>query len=622
MGKVFIFFQSLIKKKIFWVILVVVVFSGWYFASAAIKANKIEYVIEEAKMGNISQTVSVTGAVTTSEKIDLNFKTTGTLTEISVKEDDEVKTGQILARLDDRAARAQVAQAQASLSSAASNLNKILAGASSEDIQISEETVNNTKTAYENAKRDYEALAAKLDKDIEGYEKAVTSAETSLTDSQRNLENAKIYYSQAVINAKSSAITSMETNLLLGDIVLNNINYNLSIVRSGITADQQKIYAADAARMSAVNESSSAKTTINLAKTTDTSADVHLALDKTISTLNTTLTALSHLLSAVSSASASSTTELATIETVKTNVKADQASAATALSAVQSSEQSLLNAENNYQTQVDTYQAAVNTANNTLTTAKTNFSTAVASKDVQLASSKASVDNALGSYNLAKAQRDYKTAAPRTVDVSYYRAQVAQASASLQYYKSQLDDYVLKAPTDGKITFVNYSVGEQISLTKAVISMLGKNKFYVEVDIPESDIAKVKVENIVTITLDAYPDDVKFNGRVILIYPAETVIQDVVYYKVKVEMDESTYEVKTGMTANCDILTASRENVLTVPYRALQEDEDGGQFVKILVDGKPIEKDVEVGLRGDEGEIEVISGLSVGDKVIILEKKP
>lgn len=622
MGKVFVFFQSLIKKKIFWVILVVVVFGGWYFASAAIKANKIEYVIEEAKMGNISQTVSVTGAVTTSEKIDLNFKTTGTLIEISVKEDDEVKTGQSLARLDDRAARAQVAQAQASLSSAASNLNKILAGASSEDIQISEETVNNTKTAYENAKRDYEALAAKLDKDIEGYEKAVTSAETSLTDSQRNLENAKIYYSQAVTNAKSSAITSMETNLLLGDIVLNNINYNLSIVRSGITADQQKIYAADAARMSAVNESSSAKTTINLAKTTDTSADVHLALDKTISTLNTTLTALSHLLSAVSSASASSTTELATIETVKTNVKADQASAATALSAVQSSEQSLLNAENNYQTQVDTYQAAVNTANNTLTTAKTNFSTAVASKDVQLASSKASVDNALGSYNLAKAQRDYKTAAPRTVDVSYYRAQVAQASASLQYYKSQLDDYVLKAPTDGKITFVNYSVGEQISLTKAVISMLGKNKFYVEVDIPESDIAKVKVENIVTITLDAYPDDVKFNGRVILIYPAETVIQDVVYYKVKVEMDESTYEVKTGMTANCDILTASRENVLTVPYRALQEDEDGGQFVKILVDGKPIEKDVEVGLRGDEGEIEVISGLSVGDKVIILEKKP
>lgn len=616
------FLRMMIKKKIFWIILVIVVLGGAYFVNAGIKANKIEYVTEETKIGNLSQTVSATGAVTTSEKIDLNFKMAGTLIEISVSEDDEVKTGQTLARLDNRAARAQVAQAQASLSSAVSNLNKILAGASSEDIQISEETVNNAKTAYENAKRDYDALAAKLDKDIDGYEKAVTSAETSLADSQKNLDNAKVYYNQAVTNAKNSAITSMETNILLGDIVLNNINYNLSIVRSGITADQQKIYAADNARLSAVNESSAAKISIDSAKTTNNSTDIRLALNKTISALNTTLTALSHLLAAVSSASASSTAELTTIETIKTSVKADQTSASAALSAVQTSEQSLLNAENNYQTQIGTYEAAVNTANNTLTTARTNLSTAMASKDVQLASSKAGVDSALGSYNLAKAQLDYKTAAPRTVDVSYYRAQVAQASASLQYYKSQLDDYILKAPTDGRITFVNYSAGEQVALTKAVVSMLGKNKFYVEVDIPESDIAKIKVGNKVSITLDAYPDNVKFDGQVILIYPAETVIQDVVYYKVKAEIGESTYEIKSGMTANCDILTASRENVLTMPYRALEEDENGRQFAKILVDGKPMEKDVEVGLRGDEGEVEVISGLSAGDKVIILEKKP
>jgi len=622
MGKILNFLKSLTKKKSFWVIAVIVVLGGSYFVNAAIKGGKIEYVTEEVKMGNLSQTVSATGAVTTSEKIDLNFKGTGTLTEISVSEDDEVKTGQVLARLDDRAARAQVSQAQASLSSAVSNLNKILAGASFEDVKISEETANNAKTAYENAKRDYDALAAKLDQDILGYEKAVASAETSFADSQRNLENAKVYYNQALTNTRASALTSAETNLLLGDIVLNNINYNLSIVRSGITANQQEIYAADNYRVMAVNESATAKTTLSFAKTTTSSSDARLALSQTTSALNKILTSLSHLLAAVSSAAAGNPEELTTIETVKTNVKTDQTSASAALTAVQTSEQTFLNAENNYQTQSDTYQAAVNTANNNLTAARSNLSTALASKNVQLASSMAGVDSALGSYNLAKAQLNYKTAAPRTVDVSYYRAQVAQASASLQYYKSQLEDYILKAPTDGKITFVNYSAGEQISLTKAVVSMLGKNKFYVEVDIPESDIAKIKVGNKVSITLDAYPDNVKFEGRVILIYPAETVIQDVVYYKVKVEMDESTYEVKSGMTANCDILTASRENVLTMPYRALEEDEGGRQFAKILVDGKPVEKDVEVGLRGDEGEIEVVSGLLSGDKVIILERKP
>ncbi|MBU1146135.1 efflux RND transporter periplasmic adaptor subunit [Patescibacteria group bacterium] len=622
MGNIINFLKTLIKKKLFWVALIIVGLGGWYFIDRSITANKIEYVTEDAKVTNITRTVSATGTVTTSDKIDLNFKISGTLLEISVTEDDEVTTGQVLAKLDDKSARSQVEQARASLSSAVSNLNKILAGASSEDVKISEQTVNNAKSAYESAKRDYDALVEKLAKDIEGYEKAVTTAETSLVDSQRNLENARVYYDQAVANAKSSAITSMETNLLLGDIILNNISYNLSIVRSGLTANQQEVYAADNDRLAAIGLSATAKITLASAKISNDANEIHSALNQSVSALNKVLTSLSHLLTAASTAAAGSPNELTTIETLKTSIKTDQTSTSTALSAVQSAQQSFLNAENNYQTQFDTYQAAVNTANSSLATARANLSTAQASKNVQLASYQASVDSALGSYNLAKAQLNYKTAAPRTADVSYYRAQVSQAQASLDYYVSQLDDYTLKAPTDGKISFVNYSAGEQTSSTKAVISMLGKNKFYIEVDIPESDITKVKIGNPVSITLDAYSDDVKFGGQVILIYPAETVIQDVIYYKVKVEINESEHEVKSGMTANCDILTSSRENALSVPYRALQQDDIGRKFVRILVNEKPVEKDVEVGLRGDNGEIEVISGLNAGDKVIVLEKKP
>lgn len=610
--------KFIIKKKSFWIILVIVVLGGGYLINRVIGANKVEYVTEEVKVSNIKQTVSATGTVTTADKIDLNFKMAGTLAEISVTEDDEVTAGQVLAKLDDKSAKTQVEQAQATLSSAVSNLNKVLAGASPEDIQISQESVNNAKIAYENAKRDYDALVAKLDKDIETYQKSVSSAETNLSDSQKNLENAKTYYNQNVVNSQNNAITSMETNLLLGDIVLNNINYNLSLL-GGISVSQTEVSDCQGARLLAIDESVQAKKTLATAKTSGNIDDIYEALNESITALNKVLTSLSHLMAAVSTAAASNSSQLTTIETLKTNVKADQTSISAALSAVQAAQQSLLNAQNSYQTQIDTYQAAVNTANNSLLTAQTNLSAALANKNVQISGAKASVDNALGAYNLAKAQFDYKTAAPRTVDVSYYRSQVAQAKASLDFYKSQLEDYTLKAPTDGKITFVNYSAGEQTSLTKAVVSMLGKNKFYIEVDIPESDITKVKIGNPVEITLDAYSDDIKFQGRVILIYPAETVIQDVVYYKVKVEMDDSAYEIKTGMTANCDILTASRENVLTTPYRALQE-KDGRKFVRVLEGNKVIEKDVVVGLKGDEGEVEVISGLKEGEKVIIFEK--
>jgi HlyD family secretion protein len=613
------FFRSLLKKKSFWVILVIVVGGGGYIAAKTIQGPKAEYVTETVKIGDIKQTVSATGTVTSSDKIELNFKISGTLKEILVSEGDEVLAGQVLAKLDAKNAEIQVKQAGANLSSASASLSKLLAGASVEDVKISQESVNNAKTVYENAKRDYDALAVKLDRDIETYQKNISSAEVSLADSQKNLANAEVTYKQNIVNAQNNALTSLETNLLMGDIVLDNIVHNLSIA-SGANADGQKTSESQAYMILARDESGKAKNDLSSAKTSGKIDDVYKALDEGVSALSKTLASLTYLADSVSSASASNTSQLAIIEAIKASVKSDQASIAGAISAVQSAEQSLLNSQNSYQAQVDTYQAAVNAAGNNLSSAKTNLSAALASKDVQLSGAKASVDNALGSYNLAKAQYGYKVAAPRSSDISFYRSQVALSSAALDLAKSQLDEYTLLAPTDGAITFVNYTVGEQTSLGKTVISMIGKNKFYTEIDIPESDIVKIKLDNPVQITLDAYSSEIKFSGKVILIYPAETVVQDVVYYKVKVEMENSEYEIKSGMTANCDILTNHKENVLLMPYRALQE-KDGRKFVRVIsASGQLAEKTVEVGLRGDEGEIEVISGLAAGEKVVVFEK--
>jgi RND family efflux transporter MFP subunit len=598
--------------------LIIILGGGGYLAAKTIAGQRVEYVTEDAKVADVRQTVSATGTVTSFDKIELNFKNIGTLKEILVSEGDKVTAGQVLAKLDAKSAEIQVSQAEANLASAAANLNKLLAGASSEDLKISQESVNNAKTAHENAKRDYEALVAKLDKDIETYEKNIKSAETALEDSQKNLANARVSYSQNIVNAQNSALTNIEANLLVGDIVLGNINYNLSII-SGLSTDRQKISEADNYRLLAVSESTEAKINLDSAKISGKIDDVYRTLDKSISALNKTLSSLASLSDAVFSAVAGSSYQLSVIESLKTSIKSDQTSITGAVTVVQSAEQSLLNAQNSYQTQVDNYQAAVNTANSGLLTARNNLSSSLANKDVQLSQAKAAVDNALGAYNLAKAQYSYKAAPPRSSDVAFYRSQVAQAQASLDLAKNQLDEYSLIAPAEGEITFVNYTVGEQTSLAKSAVSMIGKNKFYIEVDIPESDITKIKVGNPVEITLDAYSDDIKFSGSVLLIYPAETVVQDVVYYKVKVEMADSQYEIKSGMTANCDILTAKKDKVLTIPHRAIQE-KDGRRFVKVLVNGAPIEKNVTVGLRGDEGEVEIISGLTAGEKVIVLEK--
>jgi len=70
------------------------------------------------------------------------------------------------------------------------------------------------------------------------------------------------------------------------------------------------------------------------------------------------------------------------------------------------------------------------------------------------------------------------------------------------------------------------------------------------------------------------------------------------------------------MTADLVIKTALKENVLTVPEDAIQKKDDK-TIVGVLEEGKVKEKEVEVGLRGNNDLIEIISGLEEGEKVIL-----
>jgi len=74
------------------------------------------------------------------------------------------------------------------------------------------------------------------------------------------------------------------------------------------------------------------------------------------------------------------------------------------------------------------------------------------------------------------------------------------------------------------------------------------------------------------------------------------------------------------MTANIDILNNKKDNVVFIPIRAVEE-KDGRKVVKILNKGEIREVGVETGLRGSDGNIEVITGINEGDEVIVLIKE-
>jgi HlyD family secretion protein len=194
-------------------------------------------------------------------------------------------------------------------------------------------------------------------------------------------------------------------------------------------------------------------------------------------------------------------------------------------------------------------------------------------------------------------------------------AGVEQAQAQIASAEAELAKTFIRSPISGVVTDIPLELGEIVPANQKAISVISYGDYEVESFVPEADISKIKLGNSASTTLDAYGADVNFAMSVSQIDPAATVIDGVPTYKVTLKFTAQDERVRSGMTANLDIVTSEKTNVLIVPARAVYT-KDGARYVKVISsDGLVIEQKVEVGLRGFDGRVEILSGLSEGDKV-------
>jgi len=197
------------------------------------------------------------------------------------------------------------------------------------------------------------------------------------------------------------------------------------------------------------------------------------------------------------------------------------------------------------------------------------------------------------------------------------QSQIQSSQANLLSAQSQLSKTILKSPIEGVVAKINATEGEIINANDATITVISKSKLEIETDIPEADIAKVKIGDDAKITLDAYGSDVVFDAKVSEIDLDSTIIEGVPTYKTKLIFTNNDDRVISGMTANITITTATKNDVIIIPYRAITTT-NGEKFVSIEISKNKTEnKKVTIGLRGADGNIEIIKGLSEGDKIAI-----
>ena len=204
--------------------------------------------------------------------------------------------------------------------------------------------------------------------------------------------------------------------------------------------------------------------------------------------------------------------------------------------------------------------------------------------------------------------------------IAIAEAQVEQARINLEEAQENLAKASLLAPFDGVITAVHVAEGETAAGLAA--DLVDTNSLEVVLSVDEVDIGELAVGQPAIITLETWPDE-EIQGQIVSIAPKSSAgTGAIVSYEVRLSLGETDLPVLIGMTANADLITAAKEDVLLVPNQAITPDRDAGKYYVNLVvpgpDGEMTTERVEVTIGLKDGDYtEITSGLQEGDRLSI-----
>jgi HlyD family secretion protein len=556
---------------------------------------------ETVQRTDLVQEISVTGSVKPSEKVSLGFEVSGKVNGIYAQVGDRVEVGQKLISLKSDDLSAQLRQAQAGLSSASALLSQYQAGVDTQQAKL-DELKKGTRP-----------------EEIRIVETGVLNAEKNLEDAEKNLENVKNKADVDLENALSAARNALLVAVEAGKSAL----ITLSDEQWGnFQGDSQEAYYLENTKATAVldllgGKNAGSWVAYSVAKAeggvygevqnlTSESSDgeIETVLIKAITALQKTKTALNAFPLSIDDTG----TTAANLETEKISIN-------DSINTLTGHQQTISLQKVTSSNLISAAETEVNKAQNSLATAQDQLSLKQAGATAeQIRAQEAQL-------NQAKA------------NLASQRAQVNQAYASVQNYQAQLDKTVLYAPIGGLVTKMEAKIGEIVFPSSpysdsrtTFVSIISDQNFEIEANVAEVDIAKISIGDPSRVTLDAYGDDVPFEATVTAIDPAETLIEGIPTYKVTLQFNNETQLIKSGMTANLDIVTDKQEGVISIPQRAIIS-RDGKKFVRIIKESdesmtgtteKSIEEtEVQTGITGLDGRIVITEGLDEGDQIVI-----
>ncbi len=628
-----------------------VVFVPKWLSTSASETSDLTQVFT-AQRGNLVAAISPTGEVYAPRQADLSFDVYKVeLIELNVTPGQKVKAGDVLARIDSTALERAVIQAEADLTVAQDNLDKAQNPYTELDLTQAKVAVAQAEVALAEAK---ESLAKAQDPytelDLTQAKLAVAQAELALAEAQDNLDKAQDPYTELdltqaelavaqaeadLADAKDNQETLLTPDLEAAQAAVRDATANLESAKSQLIVVQNnpdnaaKLRTLEAEADWYRNNYGEAQQKFEKGQISQQKLDQEysnmLAAEERLTSARAQ--AESSLASAQSKVSQAEETlqdaqknlaelkggpdalELTRAETKVTQAEYNLAKAQDNLAKIEAGADPL---------EVTRAETQVTQAEYNLAKAQDNLADIEAGADPSEVT-RAEAQVAQAEYNLAKAQEALADieAGPDPKAVEVAQAKVVSAQANLEEAQAALEAATMVAPFDGTVISGGAEKGDLVSSGTIVVTLADLSNLRVLAIVDETDISKVEIGQQVEVTFDAFPG-LSFLGQVLEVPLQGNLSQNVLTYEVPVSLEGAEdVALKTGMTANLNIVVGRRENALLVPAMAVQQGEEGNVvLVQDTPQGTAVATRVQVGLN-DGTYVEIVSGLIEGDRVVV-----
>jgi HlyD family secretion protein len=551
------------KRRIIWIVVVVLALATLATTGGLVARRRARTDpqlassdVATAFIGKLSAEASASGELLPRREAALSFASPGKVEQVDVQVGDVVGADAPLAHLERGTLERSLSNAQQTLAIREANLRDLQTGPSDEDVAAAKAAVDSARTQLE------ELQAGARKEDLAAAQAAVTSAQAQLDDllagpSAEELARAKtaLASAQASLEVEKKRLAAQDAQITVARQQLDNATIQLDDARYFYEALKNDWQHKDYADYSPEAEAYK---------------DAQAAYDVALARYNLSLANIN--------------------DTAYRNAEAQVAQARANLDAL---------------TQPKTVE--VTAAREQLAQAKLALAQLTDDKTAQVASARSQLAQ-------AEAKLSDLLKGPTDEQVAIAEAQVEQARIAVANAQARLDEATLVAPFGGVVTGVDVAVGEWA--TGLAVELVDTTSLEVVLDVDEVDIGQVAVGTDTVVTLEPWPDT-EFHGEVVAIAPRGNNGSGVVTYRVHIRLSPGDLPVRTGMTANAQLITAQRDQVLLVPNRAITADRQAGKYYAYRVDGDTVTKvEVTIGLR-DDSYTEIRSGLSEGDKVAL-----